>query len=176
MERNILNPRIIEERSFTLVGMSFYGDPFNLHGGWDEENQIGLLWKRFFAFLSQSPDLAFLLAEKHSYEVHIYTPETIAKGLFEVFVGLDLDISRLTEIPAELLIKHLPACQYAVFTFQGEEISADWEKLLSGWMQDSDFESAGAYNFQYYDARFKGLDRLAESMLDVYVPIKKKSA
>jgi hypothetical protein len=29
------------------------------------------------------------------------------------------------------------------------------------------------YGIQYYDDRFKGLDKIEESTLDVYVPIKK---
>ena len=48
-----MQPKIIESQQITLVGMSFYGDPFDTHAGWDEDNQIGLLWKRLFAFLQK---------------------------------------------------------------------------------------------------------------------------
>jgi len=154
--------------------MSFYGDPFDTHAGWDEENQIGLLWKRLFAFLQKDAVFSSLSQSRSWYEVHIQSEETKVKGLFEVFVGVEFDLNLLAEIPAQLLVKNLPAVQYAVFTFEGEEISSDWGKTLERWMSASEYQSAGTYNFQYYDERFKGLDRISESVLDVYIPIKKK--
>jgi hypothetical protein len=47
------------------------------------------------------------------------------------------------------------------------------EKTLQDWLTTSGYESPYSYNFQYYDARFKGMDRNAESVLDVYVPVVK---
>lgn len=155
--------------------MSFYGDPFDTHAGWDEDNQIGLLWKRLFAFMKKNTDFSSLSNSSAWYEVHIHTDETNEKGLFEVFVGVEISPDKLTDLPAQLLIKNLPATPYAIFTFAGEQISSDWEKILENWMTGSDYQSAGSYNFQYYDERFKGLDRISESELDVYIPIKKKS-
>lgn len=170
-----MQPKITESRQIILAGMSFYGDPFDTHSGWDEDNQIGLLWKRLHAFVKIESSTAFFLKSSNWYEVHIYSEETQSRGLFEVFVGVECERDRITELPPQLLVKNLPETKYAVFTFKGEEISADWEKILSDWMAGSGFESAGAYNFQFYDERFKGLDRLDESVLDVYIPIKKKN-
>ena len=170
-----MQPKITESRQITLAGMSFYGDPFDTHSGWDEDNQIGLLWKRLYAYIKNEPSIAYFLNSGNWYEVHIYSEETQSKGLFEVFVGVECETQRIAELPPQLLVKNLPETQYAVFTFKGEEISADWEKTLSDWMAGSGFESAGAYNFQFYDERFKGLERLDESVLDVYIPIKKKN-
>lgn len=170
-----MQPKIIEPKQITLVGMSFYGDPFDTHAGWDEDNQIGLLWKRLFAFLQKDAVFSFLSQFSAWYEVHIHSDETLAKGLFEVFVGVEVDLNRLADLPPQLLVKNLPSTEYAIFTFEGEEISSDWEKLLEAWMIASEYQSGGSYNFQYYDNRFKGLDRISESVLDVYIPIKKKS-
>ena len=169
-----MQPKILEPRQFMLAGMSFYGDPFDTHSGWDEDNQIGLLWKRLMAYFQKNPDLAYLLSARNWYEVHIYSDETQTRGLFEVFVGVECAPDQIATLPPQLLVKNLPETQYAVFTFQGEEISADWEKILSDWLTSSGYQSTGNYNFQFYDDRFKGLDHLAESVLDVYVPIKKK--
>lgn len=154
--------------------MSFYGDPFDTHAGWDEDNQIGLLWKRLFAFLQKDVIFSSLSQSSAWYEVHIQSEETKVKGAFEVFVGVEIDLRRLSEIPPQLLVKNLPSTQYAIFTFEGEEISSDWGKILERWMSGSEYQSSGTYNFQYYDERFKGLDRISESVLDVYIPIKKK--
>ena len=84
-------------------------------------------------------------------------------------------MDRLPELSPQLLVKNLPSTQYAIFTFEGEEISSDWEKILEDWMKASGYQSSGTYNFQYYDERFKGLDRISESVLDVYIPIKKNN-
>ncbi len=168
-----MQPRIVETKSITLIGMSFYGDPFDTHAGWDEDNQIGLLWKRFMGFLGKNQLIGALMRAGAFYEVHICGEETNEKGLFEVFVGVEFEVEQLKSVPAELSIKNLPATQYAVFTFQGQEIIADWEKIIQDWLLTSGYQSAGSYNFQYYTERFKGMDRLDESVLDVYAPIRK---
>lgn len=170
----MLIPGIIGPKEIALAGMSFFGDPFDTHAGWDEDNQIGLLWKRLIAFLENHPEAKCLLNSSQWYEVHLYGPETNEKGVFEVFVGVDFELNRISELPAELLVKHLPATQYAVFTLNGNQISGDWEKLIMDWMPGSSYESNGNFGVQLYDERFKGVDRLDESVLDVYVPIKKK--
>jgi len=169
-----MEPVICPEKQIILMGMSFYGDPFDTRTGWDEENHIGRLWKRFSAFLSRHPEVLELENQPDAaYEVHIYNPETTEKGLFEVFVGMEIRLSDVERIPAELSIKTLPLTEYAVFTFKGEQISSDWEKLIQDWLTSAGYHSPHMYNFQYYDARFKGLDNLADSVLDVYVPIQK---
>jgi predicted transcriptional regulator YdeE len=39
-------------------------------------------------------------------------------------------------------------------------------------LPDAGYEMTGDYSFQRYDERFKGMDRIAESVLDVYIPVK----
>jgi predicted transcriptional regulator YdeE len=167
-----MQPKISAVKQIILVGMSFYGDPFDLHSGWDEENEIGRLWKRWMSYLAAHPETPRLALQTNAlYEVHIYNEETRQKGLFEVFAGMECDPEQLASIPVELSVKVLPLTRYAVFTFSGEEISSDWEKVIQDWLAQSGYRGEHAYNFQYYDSRFKGMDRLAESILDVYVPI-----
>ena len=36
-----------------LVGLSFYGDPFDTSGVWTEENHIGRTWQRLMSYLEQ---------------------------------------------------------------------------------------------------------------------------
>ena len=45
-----MEPRLVEADRITLVGFSFFGDPFRMSAGWTEENEIGRLWKRFMAY------------------------------------------------------------------------------------------------------------------------------
>jgi predicted transcriptional regulator YdeE len=149
--------------------MSFYGDPFSQASGWSEDNEIGLLWKRFMAF-----DLA---AIKHRtaldtfLEIHIETPETAAKGVFEVLVGVRVE--RLEDVPVECVVKVVPAAQYAVFTLEGQQIVSDWSNALRDWLLSSGYARSHKYFVQSYDPRFKGMDKIDESALDAYIPIKR---
>jgi predicted transcriptional regulator YdeE len=169
-----MNPKIIAEKQLNLFGMSYYGDPFDTHSGWDEDNHIGLLWKRFMAYLAQNPASAQASCnDRYCYEVHITHLETNARGEYEIFVGMEMDIAKLNTIPVELSVKVLPLTAYAVFTFSGQEIVSDWEKTIKEWLDSSGYSSPYSYNFQRYDERFKGLDNLVDSTLEVYLPIKK---
>ncbi len=168
-----MEPRIITEKEWLVVGMSFYGDPFSQVSGWSEDNEIGILCTRFIAFCSQNPTaIKHVLDPDVFLEIHVETDETAKKGFYEVFVGLR--VSKLEDVPIKCVLKILPATQYAVFTLKGEQITADWGKLIySDWMPSSGYCMSFKYGIQYYDSRFKGLDKIEESTLDVYVPIKK---
>lgn len=167
-----MEPKVIESGPITLVGFSFFGNPFELSGDWSEENEIGRLWVRFMAFLSaNSGRIEHLQNTCYHYELHITHPDTVRTGEYEVFVGLE--IGQVAQIPVELSIKVLPATTYAVFTFRGEEIKSDWQRAIyKEWMANSPYESADTYGFERYDERFLGTDRISESELDVFVPIR----
>jgi predicted transcriptional regulator YdeE len=166
----IMQPTIVHKDEIMLVGISFYGDPFETSAGWTEENQIGRLWQRLMGYLAENGDaIEPRVAAEVSYEVHVYGPETLTKGLFEVFVGIP--VSRLEAVPIDLLVKILPAAQYAVFTFQGKQISSDWHLEIDQWIAKAGYRQALPFSFQYYDERFKGIDHIEESELDVYMPV-----
>lgn len=170
-----MQPIIVQKKEIILVGMSFYGDPFETSAGWTEENQIGRLWQRLMAYLSEYPDkIQHPVPVQASYEVHIYGSETMTKGLFEVFVGIQVE--QLENVPVDLLVKILPETEYAVFTLQGEQISSDWHLDVNEWIAAAGYQRAHPFSFQYYDERFKGLDQISESQLDVYMPVKKAAA
>lgn len=163
---------IIDKDQIILAGFSFFGDPFSLSGEWTEENEIGRLWSRFMAYLTRHSDrLQAIKDPTTGYEVHIEHAETPQKGHYEVFVGLEIE--QAAELPVELLIKILPATKYAVFTLSGEQIVSDWARLIyHDWLPRSGFEVAHSYSFELYDQRFKGMDNVAGSIIDVYIPIR----
>jgi predicted transcriptional regulator YdeE len=103
-----------------------------------------------------------------SYEVHLQNHETSRTGEFEVFVGFE--VKSPENVPVELCLKILPAGDYAVFTRRGEQIHSD-EPVIDQWFAASGHQPAHTFFVQRYDARFKGLDRLAESEVDLLVPI-----
>jgi len=169
-----MEPTILEKGQMILVGFSFFGDPFRISEGWTEENEIGRLWQRFIAYLTDHRDrLKHVADDQVCYELHVYNEETMSKGIFEVFVGLQVE--KLEDVPADLLAKMLPPAKYAVFTLKGKQITSDWPKIIQEWLLGSGYRQAHAYGFQMYDERFKGLENVEESTLDVYVPIEKKA-
>jgi AraC family transcriptional regulator len=165
-----MEPRIVDKDRMLLLGFSFFGDPFQFSGDWSEENEIGRLWKRFMAYLEKRVAHIHNVSPEHVfYEVHIYHEETISKGLFEIFVGLQ--VTSLEDVPVDLLVKILPPTRYAVFTLKGQQITSDWHLMIHDWLEAAGYRATGAYSFQYYDQRFKGLDQLDASSLDVYIPL-----
>lgn len=170
-----MEPKIVEKECIAVVGLSFFGDPFKEKGGWTEENEIGRLWKRFMSYMNDKQlNLPESKDVEECYEIHIRHPETDITGEYEVFVGLETDAAE--HAPPELLVKYLPACHYAIFTLQGTEITSDWLKIIyETWMPGSGYRAAYSYSFQLYDKRFKGIDRLEESILDLYIPIESET-
>jgi len=166
-----MKPFITKKPEMHIAGMSFFGDPFSTHGGWDGKNEIGRVWARFMKYLGENEKKFQSISYPNAlFEVHTYNDETITKGIFEVFVGARLNT--LEDIPLELLIKSIPASEYALFTFGGEEISSDWYLSIDQWIAEAGYQRAHPFSFQYYDERFKGMDKIAESTLDVYMPVK----
>jgi len=166
-----MEPKIIETGQMTLVGFSFFGDPFETNADWMEENEIGRLWARFMRYLTNyGSRIKHIKNNETAYEVHIEHEETVSKGFYEIFVGVEVE--KPEDVPVELLIKALPSTQYAVFTLHGEEIISDWSKIIQEWMLDSGYQRAHKFGFQLYDQRFKGLENIAESVIDVFTPVK----
>lgn len=168
-----MEPTIVETGPRLLVGFSFFGDPFQAAAGWTEENEIGRTWQRLMAFLQKrGPDLKQVVAENVAYEVHVYHPETPQTGEFEVFVGLE--VAALEDVPLEMTVKALPPATYAVFTLVGQQIVSDWYMLVFGeWLPAAGLEGEHSHSIQRYDERFKGLDPIADSVLEVYIPVKR---
>lgn len=167
-----MKPKIIEKDRLFLTGFSFYGDPFQFAGDWSEDNEIGRVWKRFGNYaLNHKKELTYLKNKNTSYEVHIYNQETQTKGHFEVFVGCEIE--NINDVPVDLLIKILPPAKYAVFTIRGKSIvSSDWhKKMYSEWIPNAGLSRTHTYNIQIYDKRFKGMDRINESEIDIYIPV-----
>lgn len=169
-----MEPKIVETQRMLLLGFSFFGDPFQVSGGWTEENEIGRTWKRFMSFLEEHPQrLKHVTTDEVAYEVHIYHEETPQTGEFEVFVGLEVE--ELEDVPLEVCVKILPPATYAVFTLQGEQIVSDWPMMIFGeWLPQVGYEGEHSHSIQRYDERFKGVDSIAESILEIYIPVKNR--
>lgn len=167
----MLQPVIQHYPQKWLAGFSFFGDPFHSHAGWTETNEIGLLWRRLMGFWEQPSVQNTAFAPMGvSYEVHFQSYETPRTGKFEVFAGFE--VSDWQNLPLELCLKRLPESDYAVFTLTGEQIRSD-EPIMDNWLKASGYRLAYPVFVQRYDKRFKGVHRLAESVLDMLIPVVK---
>jgi predicted transcriptional regulator YdeE len=167
-------PKIVKLDRLILAGLSFFGDPFAASAEWTEENEIGRLCRRFLEYLEKNEArVKSLFTSQISYEVWTWNEEATAIGHFDIFVGMEAET--IEAVPYDLLARILPPCEYAVFTLKGQEITTDWNKpMYEKWLPQSGYGEAYPYQFQYYDQRFKGMDQVAESELDIYVPVIKK--
>ncbi len=162
---------ITEAKVFFLIGMDFYGDPFTRASAWEEENEIGVLFRRFGDFYRENQgQIKHNLFPEAVFEGHFSTPETLRTGSFDVFVGALVD--RLQDIPLSCVARQLPLTAYGVITLSGEEITSDWHKTIKElWPPGPAYALSGNYSLTCYDARFKGMDRIGESKVDVYIPV-----
>jgi len=174
-------PAIHQLERLVLGGFNFFGDPFRSSSGWTEENEIGRTWQRLMAYLHEPTSPLPPFKEKCSYEMHILHPESLNTGEFEVFVGLELAEDQpenripALQLPAEMCMKILPPSTYAVFELTGEEITTDWQQFMQQWMDSAGYMQAHPFSFQRYDERFKGLDQITESTIDVFIPVTRSS-
>lgn len=97
-------------------------------------------------------------------ECHIYSKETKENGKFEVLIGEETDMKNPD---THLVFRYFPKGYYYVLTLEGEEINSDWYHKLSMMEEISD-----DYLIQCYDERFKGLEYIEQSILEVWVPAK----
>jgi predicted transcriptional regulator YdeE len=163
-----MKPEILEKRKITLVGMDFYGNPFQSGEAWSTGNAIGQLWQRFNDFYEKKKGLIKNLASESGYELWIdFEGEEDNKY---IFVGVE--VGKLAEPPLELVARILPETRYAVYTLKGDDIKSDWPSKLLNWVSEAGLEQSYTYIIEYYDpARFKGMDN-SDSELDIYVPVR----
>jgi len=165
-----MEPKLTDKRRIILVGMDFYGNPYQEAGGWSTQNAIGQLWKRFNGFYMNNKDSIKNLASESGYEVWIdFEGEEDSKNDY-IFVGME--VVKLDDLPLELVARILPKTRYAIFTLKGDEIKSNWPpKILSQWLPEAGLEQSFTYIFEYYDSqRFKGTND-PNSELDIYVPV-----
>lgn len=167
-----MQPQWITLPSQILAGISFFGDPFRVNATWTEDNEIGRLWQRFINMM-QAPIAGLPVPKEEGilYEIHIYHPETLERGEYEVFVGMEIETAH--PVPPVLSLKVFPPRMYAVFTLCGQEIVSDWYAQMTAEIEAAGYVQDGEYSVQRYDSRFKGMDRLEESELDIYIPVRR---
>ena len=158
-----MEPRIVTLDQLVLIGRPYFGDA--------ENNKFAQAWDRFFPFEDQIPSK---VNHQVWYGVEIYGPEFHKDHQWMYFPSTE--VSSLDEIPEALFGKILPSATYAVFTVKGgvPKIGETFMYAYDTWFPASEYEVAHPFDFEYYDERFKADD--PDSELDIYIPIKAKTA
>ncbi|MBD3253485.1 MAG: AraC family transcriptional regulator [Candidatus Lokiarchaeota archaeon] len=167
-----MEPIILGEKVFKLLGCVYYGNPFHSAKSWDPNNEIGNTWRRFEAlgkkywkFLNK-----IKAGEAYGYELHIEPVDYDANRKFHVFVGIE--VKNHDFFPLEMFYKELPRTKYLFFNtkYKGEES----EYVFTKWLPESNFETSFPYIMQsYHPDRWNNND-IEGSLMDWYLPIKEK--
>jgi predicted transcriptional regulator YdeE len=160
-----MNPRIVEQRQFTVVGISVRT---NNAKEMTPEGQIGKSWMRFL-----QEDMATKIPNKSdSSIVAVYTDYASDKdGEYTFLLG-----SRVTpdaDVPEGMVAKKIPAGRFAVFTTDKgpgpQVVPSAWRKINSLPRTAVGGDRVYAADFEVYDERARDPQNL---QADVYVGIK----
>ncbi|MGE5591523.1 MAG: AraC family transcriptional regulator [Bacillota bacterium] len=156
----VMEPRIVEKDAFAIMGMVYFGENRN--------GEITQLWTEFNRRFEKVPHRL----SEGAYGF-CFMDEKTNPNFWYICAA---PISRIGEIPMEMVAKTVPAHTYAVFTHRGPiaTLHDTYAQAYGTWLPNSGYEPAATFDFEYYDDRFTGVDDPA-SELDIYIPIKRKS-
>jgi predicted transcriptional regulator YdeE len=164
-------PQIVEIGPLLLAGVSFFGDPFTYHSEWENKNEIGQLWTRFYQLLENEADFREqVLSAGIQYEMHLMHPQSRETGAYEVFIGIP--IKDPANVPVHFLIKHAPAKRYLQYRIKGQDIMDDIQSMpIAKDAQALGVDTAPDYHLVGYNKDFLGMERLDESTVLIFIPL-----
>jgi AraC family transcriptional regulator len=159
-----MEPKIVSLGPLCLAGRPYYGSP--------EGGAFGKAWMRFDTMHNPVPGR---VEPRLYYGLEIYGPEFMPEHNWTYMPAVQ--VSDLSQLSGTLFGKTLPACTYAVFTAKHglASIPEAFMYVYQTWLPSSGYEVAYPFDFELYDdERFHGDGPNEE--IDVYIPIKKKTA
>ncbi|MDO3388250.1 GyrI-like domain-containing protein [Gilvimarinus sp. SDUM040013] len=157
-----MKPKFVNLDSLNIVGVQVAGSP--------ADGSFGKTWPVLFERNSELPSKVGMDV---AYGVQSYSKELMKQGQWKYTAGLE--VSKTDNIPDGMELISVPSNQYAVFEYKGvvgPELGELFQNIYKQWLPNSGYELAGEYDFERYDSRFKGPAN-PESVLDIYVPVKK---
>ena len=112
-------------------------DAFYVLGIQDRANPMEVDYAAFWArFEERAAEIRPLAAEPAAYGVYFPTDET---GLVEVFGGMAAPAG--VDVPEGLVLRQVPAAEYAVFECAIDTIGPTWNTILEEWLPASEYET-----------------------------------
>ncbi len=155
-----MEPAIKKLPAFCVVGVTTFGE-----GG------SGLFPKAWEMFFKLEKNVEWK-DNTRKFGIEFYTEEFHKENKW--FYMACKEVKDLSSMPDVMVGKRIPEHQYAVFSCKGlSELMKTFQFAYKEWLPKSDYVSAGCFDFELYDERFRGAEN-PESIIDIYIPIKKK--
>jgi predicted transcriptional regulator YdeE len=151
-----MEPKIVTKPAFTVVGMKYFGK--------NENQEIPQLWREF------NPRCLEVINKVEPNECYGVCGDLDEAGRFKYLAGYE--VSAAEELPADMESWDVPEHEYAVFPCTIPTIGATYEYAHNTWLPSSDYQRSPTPDFEFYDETFDPQN--PESVLYVYIPIKKK--
>ncbi|MBI1298892.1 MerR family transcriptional regulator [bacterium] len=162
METQIMEPTIVNKEAFAVVGLPFTGFISSApYADGENNNEIGKVWDVFNARYEEVPNITGPTCGLCFAMPNDKEPWYIA----------GVEVSQVTNLPAGMISKHVPAQRYAVFPCTLKTISDTYRYITEEWQQKSGYEHAESPDFEYYDEPFDPVSP-QDMKLKVYWPIK----
>lgn len=172
-----MEPVIIKDKIFTLLGCVYYGDPFHSAKEWTIENEIGKLWERFLQLsvkysgllkrINKDPEVGF--------ELHLEPEEYKETDKYYVMVGIEIIDTADLNVPLEMFLKILPKTTYIYFSTKVKGANTNVQNVYSDWIPEHGYEEIYPYMIEsYHSDRYTSLDD-PNSVIDWYIPVKKRN-
>ncbi|HYG59373.1 MAG TPA: AraC family transcriptional regulator [Symbiobacteriaceae bacterium] len=157
---SFMEPRIVEQGPFTLIGMIYFGE--------NQKGEIPQLWNDFIPRIDKIPD-----AQPGASYGFCFMDDRSNPNFWYM---ASVPVAKIGDIPAEMVAKTVPAHTYAVFTHRGAlaGLGETYAVAYKTWLPASGYELAASFDFELYDRRFNPADE-ANSELDIYLPIRPKA-
>lgn len=160
LQRRIsMEPKIVQNESFYVIGLEYYGA--------NKNGEIPAMWEEFISRIGEIPNQ---VNSSSTYGVCSPVEEMTDDSEFSYIAGVE--VSSIKEIPQGMTGKNVPANQYAVFTHKGstELLGQTYEYIFGTWLPNSGYEPVLAPDFELYDERFDPSSE--DSEMFIYIPIK----
>jgi AraC family transcriptional regulator len=156
-----MEPRVITKEAFTVVGIPFKGLPSS--GPYEDgvnNNEIGKAWDELNARAAEiknwsGPGIGLCFAMPNQDEPW--------------YIG-GAEVSRVEDVPADMVVKHVPAQRYAVFECTLPTIGQTYAFITEQWQATSGYQHVEAPDFELYDETWDDNDPLGSPMY-IYWPI-----
>ncbi|RPF53275.1 GyrI-like domain-containing protein [Aquisalibacillus elongatus] len=158
-----MDVRVEYREKVTLIGMEIKtygimkkGEPNSIPGLWEDFNQVS----------HQIPNLV----DTHVGYGLIEFPRDWQLGNRFLYTAA-VAVSDTEEVPEGMVVKEIPAQEYAVVRFKGTltEVGKGFNYFYNEWLPESGYKKSGAFEYEYYGKDFKGDE--PESILEVHFPI-----
>jgi predicted transcriptional regulator YdeE/DNA-binding transcriptional MerR regulator len=160
LKETIMEPKMIDRPAFDVAGLLYVGK--------NQNQEIAAMWGDFNRRAEEL--LPSAVPNTYAYGVCLMA-SGLPEGCFEYVAGFEVREGAL--IPEGMVVRHIPACKYAVFSHTGamEGLRKTFDSIFSEWIPASGLEPVTPeIDIEVYTEEFK--DFAPDSVFYIYVAVK----